>query len=79
MFGLPAFPKLILIVVVIAAVWYFFRRTQVTKRRNDDQVRGGGGGAAPAQKNAKPVEDMVQCPSCGAYVPAGTKCSCGKS
>ncbi|MBL8708705.1 MAG: hypothetical protein JNL25_05900 [Rhodospirillaceae bacterium] len=78
MFGLPAFPKLVLIVVVIAAVWYFFRRTQVTKRQNDEQVRGGGG-AAPAQKNAKPVEDMVQCPSCGAYVPAGTKCSCGKS
>jgi hypothetical protein len=80
MFGLPTFPKLLIIAAIIAAVWYFMRRTKVARRDQDDQGgdrpgRGGKGGAT-AQK---PIEDMVQCKSCGAYFPAKSVCSCGHS
>lgn len=82
MFGLPGFPKLLLIAAIIAVVWYFMRRAQVSRRdgnanigRNGQPSRGNQTGA----KNQKPIEDMIQCKACGAYVPAKTGCSCGKS
>lgn len=77
MFGLPTLPKLLLIAAVIAVIWYFFRRTQAVKR--NEGTGTGAGGAQNAPKNAKPIEDMVQCKSCGAYFPANTGCSCGRS
>jgi hypothetical protein len=77
MFTLPTLPKLLLIAAVIAVVWYFFRRGKVAKRE------GGQAGSSSASQagagNAKPIEDMVQCRSCGAYIPANTTCSCKKA
>lgn len=75
MFGLPSFPKLLLIAAIIAVVMYFWRRGQVARREQGDspQTRSGNG-KATAQK---PIEDMIQCKSCGAYFPAKSTCSCG--
>jgi hypothetical protein len=81
MFGLPGPTKLILIAAIIAVVWYFWRRAQVARRAPDANL---GGNSRPTQgsranKNQKPIEDMVQCKACGAYVPAKTNCSCGQA
>ncbi|MBK8158607.1 MAG: hypothetical protein IPK59_07510 [Rhodospirillaceae bacterium] len=79
MFGLPTFPKFILIAAIIAVVWYFWRRGQ---QRSAGGSRGGNGRAAQNKRqnapNQKPIEDMVQCKACGAYVPAKSGCSCGR-
>lgn len=80
MFSLPTIPKLLLVFAIIAVVWYFFRRMQSVKHREGNS--GGKATGPTAQKgpqNAKPIEDMVQCRSCGAYFPAKSTCSCGRS
>ena len=87
MFGLPSIQKLIVLAAVVAAVWYGFKflgRLQQT-RKAEAKLREGKGGE-PARKSEAPkkddaggqVEDLVQCPSCGAYVRAGSTCSCGR-
>lgn len=79
MFGLPTFPKLILIAALIAVIWYFFRRAQGAKRAGDaGPGRNSAGRKQEAAKEAKPIEDMIQCGACGAYFPANTRCSCGR-
>ncbi len=87
MFGLPSIQKLIVLAAVIAAVWYGFKflgRLQEA-RKAEAKLREANSGR-PAKKGNSPqssakgggqVEDMAQCPSCGAYFPAGGKCSCG--
>lgn len=68
-------PKLLLIAAVIAVVLYIFRRMKVAK----DSGGGSAGSAGQnAARNGKPVEDMVQCRSCGAYFPANSTCSCSR-
>ena len=79
MFGLPTFPKLLIIAAIIAAVWYFMRRGQVARREQDGRVGDQPSGAKANGKAQKPIEDMVQCKSCGAYFPAKSGCSCGQS
>lgn len=79
MFGLPTLPKLILIAAIIAVVWYFMRRGKTTRRGNDESSSGQARNKAQGGRNQKPIEDMVQCKACGAYVSAKTGCSCGKS
>lgn len=77
MFGLPTFPKLLIIAAIIALVWYFMRRGQVAKA---EQSRARGDSAAkPGGGHQKPIEDMIQCKSCGAYFAAKSGCSCGHS
>ncbi|WP_374651365.1 PP0621 family protein [Dongia sp.] len=77
MFSLPSFPKLLVIAAIIAVVWYFMRRAKVAGTdQGDSQQNRAGTAKGPAQK---PVEDMVQCKSCGAYFPAKSGCSCGHS
>lgn len=80
MFSLPTFPKLFLVFAIIAVVWYFFRRVQSVRQRGGSTGdRATGAAAKKAPQNAKPIEDMVQCRSCGAYFPAKSTCSCGRS
>lgn len=77
MFSVPTIPKLLIAVAIIAVVWYFFRRNRVAKGGGGQDSRSGGSSASQAGgRNAKPIEDMVQCRSCGAYIPANTTCSC---
>ncbi len=90
MFGLPSIQKLIVLAAVVAAVWYGFKflgRLQEA-RKEEARLREKQGGK-PARKADAPkgdarggpqggqVEDLVQCPSCGAYIQAGTTCDCG--
>lgn len=87
MFGF-SLQKILVLVAIIAAVWYGFkflsrldalRKAEAKVRHAKGKSRGkskdGGKAATPA---ADDVEDMVQCPTCGAYVAAGTRCSCGR-
>ena len=75
MFGIFSLPKILFTIVVIVAVWYGFqwlnRRKQVQRERAKSRRLGEGGGS----KNTA-VEDMVQCPDCGAYVPEGGPHNC---
>ena len=90
MFGLPSLQKLIVLAVVVAVVWYGFKflgRLQQA-RKEEAKLREAQGGKparkADSRKAAKEaggqgqVEDLVQCPGCGAYVQAGTTCDCGR-
>lgn len=77
MFGLPTFPKLLIIAAIIAVVWYFIRRGQVAKSERSGAQGDSAAKAAGARQ--KPIEDMVQCKSCGAYFAAKSGCSCGHS
>jgi len=80
MFGFLSLPKLIFTVVIVLAVWYGFkwynRRQQIERQRAQGQVPPGGAGPSNKRKEAA-IEDMVQCPDCGAYVPADGRHKCG--
>jgi len=85
MFGLPSIQKLIVLAAIVAAVWYGFKflgRLQQA-RKAEAKLREGKNGQ-PAKKSGEAarrrgdaVEDLVPCPSCGAYVRAGSTCTCG--
>jgi hypothetical protein len=77
MFSLPGLPKLLLLALVVWLVWRTFGRMNNAVRRDSDPQNGprqgndtqnGRPNAAPPPQRA--VEDMVQCPKCGSYVPA---------
>ena len=87
MFGF-SLQKIIVLVAIIAAVWYGFKflsrldasrkadaKVRHTKGKSGGKSKGGRRAATPATDD---VEDMVQCRSCGAYVAAGTRCTCGR-
>ena len=85
MFGLPSIQKLIVLGLVIAAVWYGFKflgRLQQA-RKSEAKLREAETRAAKKAPDRKPaasreeVADLIPCPACGAYVQAGSKCSCG--
>lgn len=76
MFGLLSLPKLLFTALVIAAVWYGFkwynRYQQVRQDDERDRVR-----RAAENSRTAAVEDMVQCPDCGAYVSVSGGHDCG--
>jgi hypothetical protein len=77
MFTLPSLPKLLILAAIVAVVWYFLRRNKVGKTGQDESRQNRPSGGKGAASN--PIEDMVQCKSCGAYYPAKSSCSCGHS
>ena len=92
MFGLPSLQKLIVLAAVVAAVWYGFKflgrlqraREAEAKLRESESTRparkssGETAKGGPGKREGGEVEDLVPCPSCGAYVRAGSTCSCGR-
>jgi hypothetical protein len=78
--------KLLVLALIILAVWYGFKyaarveavrqtlRAEARRRRAGGGTIGGGAGAA-----AKPVEDLVKCRQCGAFVAAQGAANCGKA
>ena len=84
MFGLPSFQKLIVLAIAIAIVWYGFKflgrlketRAAEARKRDlkDDDRRNPA-----AVREQLDVEETVQCPTCGSYVPAQGAVNCGKT
>jgi hypothetical protein len=73
--------KILLTVAVIYAVWFFFKyRSRITvanKGAKDETMRDTT--AKGKRTPGVPVaQDLVPCPKCGSYIPAGTACSCEK-
>ena len=70
MFGF-SLPKLIVLAASIAAVWYGFkwvgRYNQIQQAKARERVRKNAADAAA---------DMIPCPQCGVYVPAGDATAC---
>lgn len=79
MFGF-SLPKLIVLGLIVFAVWqgfkYLQRRQEVQDRNRHEKVREA---RREAQGTAKPVEDMVRCKVCEAFVAGEGARSCGRS
>ena len=79
MFGL-SFTKLLLLAILVLIVWYGFRyaaRIEAVKQAVRAQAlrrRSSGDRRAPN----RPVEDLVKCQRCGAFVAAQGAANCGK-
>lgn len=79
--------KLLVLALIVLAVWYGFKYVSrveaLRQNRRAAAQRGGGniggghvGGSGRAA--AKPVEDLVKCQRCGAFVAAEGTANCGK-
>ena len=89
MFGF-SIQKLLFTVAAIAAVWYGFkwlgRMKEVRERDARERLRrkagtGGGGGTGSTGAGGSvsgAAEEMVECPTCGAFVATTGAKSCGK-
>lgn len=85
MFGL-SFTKLLLLAILIMIVWYGFKyaarieavkqalRAEALRRRQ----AGGVGRRGEMRSTARPVEDLVKCQRCGAFVSSQGAANCGK-
>ena len=80
MFGLFSISKILVTAAIILAVWYGFKwlgqRQQIQKQAARESVRKGGS-ASKRGSSGPEVEDMVQCPDCGSYVPDDGRHKCG--
>ncbi len=70
MFGF-SLSKVLFTVIAIAVVWYGFKLLNRPRDRGDDRVSGR------APKPVEKFQEMRECPACGTFVPAGTRCDCG--
>ena len=92
MFGLFSISKILVTAAIILAVWYGFKwlgnRQEIQKQAVKERVRrgsgpGGGPGVGKGSKSSSrstiepDIEDMVQCPDCGAYVADDGRHRCG--
>jgi uncharacterized protein len=81
MFGF-SIQKLLFTAIAIAAVWYAFKwlgrvqaqKKTVAREKAREMKNPGASGAARPD-----VEDMVECPTCGAFVAASGPRNCGKT
>ena len=75
MFGIFSLPKILFTVVIIIAVWQGFK--WLNRRGELQQRRAEKLGRENAEQAAAPdVEEMVQCPDCGAFVAKGGGHNC---
>lgn len=78
MFGF-SFPKLIVLGLIVFAVWqgfkYLQRRQEVQDKNRMDKVREA---RRDTEGSADPVEDMVRCTVCDAFVAGISPKSCGR-
>jgi hypothetical protein len=88
MFGM-SLGKFLVLAIIILVVWYGFKyaarveairqnlRAEAIRRRNNAAGPGTLGGSMRAA--ARPVEDLVKCQRCGAYVASQGAANCGKA
>ncbi|HLI21025.1 MAG TPA: hypothetical protein VKV32_07900 [Stellaceae bacterium] len=79
-----SFGKLLLLAVILIVVWYGFKYAArvetmrqspqggARRRRPDGTIRGG------SAHGPEPVEDLVKCRQCSAFVAASGAANCGK-
>lgn len=91
MFGL-SLGKVLFTVIVVIVVWGAFKyysralggRTpgdrqslrERVERAAEDAVRKRMGDSGPERPTESTAEDLVRCPSCGAWHARGTRCEC---
>ncbi|MEX0695629.1 MAG: hypothetical protein WD075_14370 [Rhodospirillales bacterium] len=78
MFGF-SLPKLIILALIIVGVWqgfkYLKRRQEVQDRNRHDKVREA---RRETEGSSDPVEDMIRCTVCEAFVAGNSPKSCGR-
>lgn len=78
MFGMT-FGKLLVLAALICVVWYgckYAARVEAIQRSlREEALRRRGRERHPP---AKPIEDLMKCPRCGAYVAASGAADCGR-
>lgn len=74
------FTKILLTVAVVAVIWFGFRAFQRQAERRDKAVRSssGAGQHFTPDMDGDSVRDLVKCPLCNTWRPAGAA-SCGRS
>ncbi|OJX79331.1 hypothetical protein [Magnetospirillum sp. 64-120] len=74
------FTKFLLTVAVVAVIWFGFRAIQRRAERRDQAVRPptGAGKRFTPEMDGDSVRDLVKCPICNTWRPAGAA-SCGRS
>lgn len=73
--------KVIFTVLVVYVIWFSFKnwaRIQAAYKEVQDEKDREAGANIKAKPRQPVVQDLVPCPKCGAYVAAGTTCSCEK-
>ena len=93
MFGM-SLGKLLMLAFLILVVWYGFKyaaRIEAVRqsmraeaRRRANAARGGGGNIGAGvgggmRTAARPIEDLVKCQRCGAFVASQGAANCGKA
>lgn len=87
MFGL-SLTKILFTVALIAVAWLIFSRSQrdrelSARRRETETLKDKVERVARetvrrrSGEPAGPVEDLIECPDCGRFIPRGTRCECG--
>ncbi|MDJ0949367.1 MAG: hypothetical protein QNJ94_10635 [Alphaproteobacteria bacterium] len=66
--------KILVLVAIIAVVWYGFRRFGSGSGR----IKGKDAQKSAAERRAEQIEDMVKCPYCDTFIPAGQGETCGR-
>jgi len=79
MFGFSP-TKLIFTVLVVAAVWYGFKFLgRMSENKEAAKKPSNSGGRNESAPSADPTAvEMVQCKTCGDYVPSSNARSCGR-
>ncbi len=82
MFGLPSIGKLMVLAAILGAVWYGFKFIGRMQQARDEQERqkeaASKNTGAPVNKTNSGAVELVQCPTCDAYIPADSGCNCGR-
>ena len=79
---ISALKVLFTVVVIVVVYWGFKYRWRMgemgksVREARRKQTKSEGKAGPPA---APAAQDLEQCPKCGAYIPAGTACSCEKA
>ncbi len=81
MFGF-SLTKLLFTVAVIMIVWYGFKWLGRVQAQRNAEVKGkpaDSGRKTPRGAATAQVEDMVECATCGSFVPARGATNCGQA
>ena len=83
MFTIPSLTKILVLVGVLVVVWYGFRMLGSMDRARKVAAKRPSEAPKPRRRwgrksEPKSVEDLTECESCHAFVPAARTCSqCG--